>query len=270
MNVRDNLLDTTRMTIRTRNPDGETGPGSAMLLLGLLYPLLAHIAALSGRPGLIAASIGWLLVLALFPGLQRRSPVAWAMLAAALVGLYAIAGSTAPRLLQFLPPILMIGFMAWVFGHTLWRGRTPLIESIIRALDGPQDSLDEDVLRYARRLTGVWTALLLLLAVINTVLALCAEPGGLLITFGVQPVVTVPLSVWSLFANLLNYLLVAALFVAEFAYRRRRFPQQPYRGLFDFTRRVAGVGVRFRDVSVRSDAAQGAGRVRPVTGESPR
>lgn len=243
------------MTFLTRNPGDAKGPGGAMLLLGLSYPPLAHVAALSGRPGWIAASIGWLLVLALWPGLQRRSPAAWAVLATGLVGLYAIAGSTAPRLLQFLPPVLMIGFMAWVFGATLRRGRMPLIESIIRALDGPEVSLDADVLRYARRLTGVWAALLMILAILNTVLALCAVPGGLLITFGVQPVVTVPIGVWSLFANLLNYLLVAALFVVEFAYRRRRFPQQPYRGLLDFARRVAGVGVSFRHASVRSDAA---------------
>ena len=81
----------------------------------------------------------------------------------------------------------------------------------------------------------MWTALLVVLAVINAALALCADPDGLLLTFGVQPAVTVPLNLWSLFANVLNYLLVAALFVGEFAYRRRRFPQQPYRGLLDFT-----------------------------------
>ncbi|MCJ7451995.1 MAG: hypothetical protein MUO39_05900, partial [Steroidobacteraceae bacterium] len=217
------------------------GPVRAMMLMGVSYPLLAHVAALSGRPGLIAASIGWLLVLTLLPGLQRRSPAAWAALAAACVGLYAIAGSTAPRLLQLLPPVLMIGFMAWDFGHTLRRGRTPLIESIIRALNGPQDDLNEEIISYARRLTGVWTALLVVLAVVNTALALCAEPGGLLLTFGVQPAVTVPLSLWSLFANVLNYLLVAALFIGEFAFRRRRFPQQPYGGLLDFTGRVAGL-----------------------------
>ena len=247
------------MTTLPSNSSRTRGTAGAMMAMGLSYPLLAHVAALSGRPGLIAASIGWLVVLTLLPGLRRRSPAAWVALAAALVGLYAIAGSTAPRLLQFLPPILMIGFMAWVFGATLRRGRTPLIESIIRALNGPQDSLDADVLGYARRLTGVWSALLVMLTIINTALALCAEPGGLLITFGVQPVVTVPLGVWSLFANLLNYLLVAALFVIEFAYRRRRFPQQPYRGLIDFTRRVAGAGVTFRNVGARSDAVPGAG-----------
>ena len=237
-----------------------------MMVMGLSYPLLAHVAALSGRPGLIAASIGWLVVLTLLPGLRRRSPAAWAALAAALVGLYAIAGSTAPLLLQFLPPVVMIGFMAWVFGHTLRPGRTPLIESIIRALPGPEDSIDEDVLRYARRLTGVWTALLVVLATISAVLALCADPDGLLLTFGVQPAVVVPLNLWSLFANLLNYVLVAALFVGEFAYRRRRFPQQPYRGLLDFTRRVASLGATFRNPGTPSPPDSTPDRARPAAG----
>jgi uncharacterized membrane protein len=234
-----------------------------MILMGLSYPLLAHFAALSGRPGLIAASIGWLLVLTLLPGLQRRSPAAWAALAVALTGLYAIAGSPAPRLLQLLPPMLMIGFMAWVFGHTLRPGRTPLIESIIRALQGPQHDLDEDIIRYARRLTGVWTALLAVMAIVNATLALCAEPGGLLLTFGVQPALTVPISLWSLFANVLNYLLIAALFVGEFAFRRRRFPDQPYRGLLDFTGRVAGLGASFRNPNFGSTPPSGDGPASP-------
>ena len=223
-----------------------------MILLGCSYPPLAHLAALSGRPGLIAASIGWLLLLVLLPELRRRSLAAWIVLAAGLAGLYAITGSSAPLRMQFLPPILMFGFMAWVFGHTLRRGRTPLIESIIRALNGPADSLDENVLSYARRLTAVWTALFVLLGVINTVLALCAEPDGLLLTFGLQPPVTVPLSLWSLFANVLNYLLVAVLFVAEFLYRQHRFPQQPYRGLLDFTRSVVSLGAMHAHASAAS------------------
>jgi len=258
------------MTTLPSNSSRTPGTAGAMMVMGLSYPLLAHVAALSGRPGLIAVSIGWLVVLTLLPGLRRLRPAAWAALAAASVGLYAIAGSAAAPRLLFLPPVLIIGFMAWVFGHTLRHGGTPLIESIIRALNGPQDSLNEDIIRYARRLTGVWTALLMVLAVINAALALCAEPGGLLLTFGLQPAVTVPLSLWSLFANVLNYLLVAALFVAEFLYRQRRFPQQPYRGLLDFTRRVASLGAMYGHASAASQPDSTPGRDRQAAdGRSP-
>ena len=44
--------------------------------------------------------------------------------------------------------------------------------------------------------------------------------------------------VWSLFTNLIDYLVVAALFLIEYAYRRQRFPRQPYRNMFDFIRRM--------------------------------
>ena len=250
------------MTSHIVNFGHDRAPAWPVILLGCSYPPLAHLAALSGRPGLIAASIGWLLMLVLLPALRRRSLMAWVALAAGLLGLYAITGSSAPLRMQFLPPILMFGFMAWVFGHTLQRDRTPLIESIIRALNGPEDSLDENVLSYARRLTAVWTALFVLLGVINTVLALCAEPDGLLHTFGLKPVVTVPLSLWSLFANVLNYLLVAALFVVEFLYRQRRFPQQPYRGLLDFTRRVASLGAMYGHASATAQPDPTPDRVR--------
>lgn len=248
------------MTSHSSKSGDEREPAGPLLLLGCSYPPLAHLAALSGRPGLIAASIGWLLLLVLLPELRRRSLAAWVLLAAGLAGLYAITGSAAPLRMQFLPPILMFGFMAWVFGHTLRPGRMPLIESIIRALNGPGDDLDADVLGYARRLTAVWTALFVCLGVINTVLALCAEPDGLLLTFGLQPVVTVPLSLWSLFANVLNYLLVGALFVVEFMYRQRRFPQQPYRGLLDFTRRVASLGAMYGHAGAEPQADSTTGR----------
>ena len=85
---------------------------------------------------------------------------------------------------------------------------------------------------------------------------------------------TVPLSLWSLFANVLNYLLVAALFVVEFLYRQRRFPQQPYRGLLDFTRRVASLGAMYGHagaaVASGLDARPGPpGRRRAITMRRP-
>ena len=39
-------------------------------------------------------------------------------------------------------------------------------------------------------------------------------------------------------ANLIEYLIVAAFFAIEYAYRRQRFPRQPYRNMFDFVRRL--------------------------------
>jgi len=230
-----------------------------MILMGASYPLLAHFAVLSGRPALIAASIGLLAVIALFPGLRSGRPLAWVLLIAAGFGLYEVARSGQTLLLLFLPPILINAFMAWVFGNTLQEGRTPLIERAIILLHGPAENLTSDVAAYARRLTLTWTVLFVSLATINLVLAALARPGGVLLSAGLDPPVTVPLGTWSLFANVLNYVIVAAFFVVEYRVRVRRFPERAYGGFFSFIRRLAGVSAMFRPTSAGLASRPGAG-----------
>jgi uncharacterized membrane protein len=43
---------------------------------------------------------------------------------------------------------------------------------------------------------------------------------------------------WSLFTNLINYLLVGALFLGEFVYRRLRFPHQQHHSPLRLLRNV--------------------------------
>lgn len=221
-------------------------PAGTMLLLGLCYPVLAHVAAISGHPVLIAASLGVLGVLVLLPALFKRRPAAWLALLAVALALGAAVDSGRALALLFLPPVLLNGFMAWLFGHTLRRGRMPLIERAARLMRGPDAPPDEAVVAYARSVTRAWTALFVVLALVNLLLALLARPGGLMLAAGLDTGVSVPIAAWSLFANVLNYVIVAALFVGEYAVRRRRFPQQSFRGLVDFTRRVVAMGHLFR------------------------
>lgn len=218
------------------------------MLLGLSYPVLAHIAVLSGQRALIAGSVGLLFLLILSQPLRRGRRWAWAVFIASLAGLYALSVSNAAALPLFVPPVAIHAFMAWVFGHTLLDDRVPLIERIIRALHEPGEDLDPAIMRYARRLTAIWTALFVALATVNLALALCASPDGLLLAAGIQPPVSVPLATWSLFANVMDYVFVGTLFVGEYAWRQRVFPQQRYRNIFDFTKRVAGLGTLFRPV----------------------
>jgi 3-hydroxymyristoyl/3-hydroxydecanoyl-(acyl carrier protein) dehydratase len=97
------------------------------------------------------------------------------------------------------------------------------------------------VIRYAGQLTRVWTGLFVGLGAVNLGLALCATPGGLLEAAGAHSPVTVSRAAWSLFANVFNYIIVAAFFLLEFSYRMRRFPNRPYRNLAEFMRRAAAV-----------------------------
>jgi uncharacterized membrane protein len=212
----------------------------------LSYPILAHTAVLTGRPALIASSVAVLVTLILLQPLSRRRPWAWLLYVASLAGLYRLAGSSAATLPLFVPPVALNAFMGWVFGHTLAAGHVPLIEQIARTMGDPGEPLPSDMASYTRQVTVAWTTLFVVLTIVNLALALCAVPGGLLRTAGVEPACAVPLEVWSLFANVLNYLFVGALFAVEYAWRHRRFPQRGYRNFFDFTRRVLRLGALFR------------------------
>jgi uncharacterized membrane protein len=240
------------MSLRCRNTCSQTAAALAVAALGASYPVMAHLSALTGRKDLVACSIGLLAVLVLLPGLRRGRWPAWAALALATLVLPAAVRSGHGMALLFLPPVLINGFVAWLFGHTLLEGRTPLIERVVHAMHGPGDTtVTADMLSYARQVTLFWTVLMSALTVINLLLAAFASPGGLLRIAGFDPAVAVPLEIWSLFANVLNYLVVGAAFAVEYAVRTRRFPRQPYTGFIDFTRKLMAHEELFRAASRR-------------------
>jgi uncharacterized membrane protein len=208
-------------------------------VLSFAYPVLAHFAVARNSAGLTLAALALLAAIALLPGLVRGAAAAW--LAVPLVGAayWWLSNLAMPVLPLYVPPILVPAFLAYVFGNTLMPGRTPLISQLIRLLQAPGDDEPESaVWPYARRLTAVWTAMFVALATFNLVLAALVEPDGLLRAGGITPPLAVSHEVWSLFTNLIEYLVVAALFLIEYAYRRQRFPRQPYRNMFDFIRRM--------------------------------
>lgn len=235
------------MSLHCRNSRCQTAAALAVAALGASYPVMAHLAALTGRQDLVACSIGLLAILVLLPGLRRGRWPAWAALALAALALHAAVRAGHGTALLFLPPVLINGFVAWLFGHTLVAGRTPLIERVVHAMHGAGSApVTADMLVYARHVTLYWTILLSALTATNFLLAAFASPRGLLRIAGVEPAFAVPLEAWSLFANVLNYVIVATAFAVEYAVRRRRFPQQPYTGFIDFTRKLMAHEALFR------------------------
>lgn len=212
--------------------------------LALGYPLLAHAASHFHSAPLALAAGAVLVLLVALPGIARGRIGAWIVLVAGSAALGALAALGNAQLPLFLPPVAINAFLAWLFGHTLRAGRMPLIERLVRLLHPPAEPLDARVPAYTRRLTALWAGLFATMALLAAVLAALAVPGGLLDAAGITPPLPVTLSSWSLWSNLLGYLVVALLFVAEYAWRRRVFPQQPYRGFADFTRQVAAAGPR--------------------------
>lgn len=211
-------------------------------LLALAYPLLAHAAALSGRGGWVLAAGLVLVLLALAEPLRRLRIWAWALLAGALAGLWWLHGRDLGLLPLYAPPVLLNAFLAWLFGHTLLRGRQPLVERLVIVVDGREPPLPGDVRAYARTLTLAWALLFVAMGSTSLVLAMLVAPEGLLAVAGIAPPLAIERATWSLFANLLNYVFVGAFFLAEFHWRRRRFPEQPHASFLAFMRRLAALG----------------------------
>lgn len=212
-------------------------------LLALAFPLLAHAAAITGSKALAVASVAVLVLAVAWP--SRRRSFAFPLILAAAGGVFAAAWRAGQvHALTMLPPILITFAVGWQFARSLQADRTPLVQRIAAALH-PESLALPGVPEYARRVTLLWAVLLGTLCAIDLVLALLAVPGGLLQAVGIEPFAPVPIRYWSLFANVLSYLAIAAFFAAEFAWRRHRFPQQPYRGFGDFMVRVARLGPAF-------------------------
>ena len=177
-----------------------------LLIAGLVvYPLAVHVCVVLGLDQ--AAVIGLIAVSAAnfaFALRAGRAAARWLLLyvVLALAGVASFYAGTAYAL--FLPPVAInLGLMLF-FGAGLRAGARPLIERLMRVEYGAD--LPAPLQRYARQLTVLWTAFFAAMAATLVMLAAYA-----------------PLTVWSLFANVINYVLVILLFIAQYAYRYWRF-----------------------------------------------
>ena len=170
------------------------------------YPALNHAAAVLDEPRWAALGIalvawafatGWLSALvATFVAASTLALVVW--LAAQL-----------PGMLLYVPPVAINLALFAFFARTLRQGCEPLVSRFARIERGGQ--LAPDLARYTRNLTWAWAGFFVLMAAISATLA-----------------VTGPLAAWSLFSNILNYLLVVLFFILEYVYRRARYRHHPH------------------------------------------
>lgn len=216
------------------------------VLLAVAYSPLAHWANATHRPELAVIAGGLLVLMVLIEPLVARRAWAWALAVLALLGLSALWHSPYAMLLLAAPPVVFTGWVAWFFGRSLRRGRTPLITRIVEGLYRQAGMpITPEQYRYTRRLTLAWALLLCALTLVNLVLGLCAEPSGVLAQLGYASPLPISDARASLFANLLAYGVVGGFFVGEYLLRGRWFPQRPYRNLPDFLRQMARLGPDF-------------------------
>jgi uncharacterized membrane protein len=104
----------------------------------------------------------------------------------------------------FVPPLAIPALVLSAFASSLLPGQKPMVTRIAESTHG---ALPDYLIRYTRSVTWVWTVFMtgLLLAIVY------------LMVFG-------PLEAWSALANFGGYLMIGALFIGEYIYRRLRFP----------------------------------------------
>ena len=186
-----------------------------LYLLGILgYPLICHLAATSGHPGLALVWLGLLPMAAATAAgaLGWRSAVA----GLACLALAGFSGAALEDAVLRIPPIAIPLGLALVFGQTLLPGRTPLVNRIGEQFRGP---LPTRVAGYGRGLTRFWTWIFVALALEALLLAVFANAFW-----------------WSAFTNFINYAIIAAVFVGEYAVRRRVLTEEEHSGFFDYVR----------------------------------
>jgi uncharacterized membrane protein len=189
---------------------------AAIIVFVVAYAGLSHYANSVAKTHILGIGLAAGPVLAVGLLLLWRSSPLWVALLAAVV---------AALLLRHFWPVLEENFswvyllqeggfyslMAASFGYSLLGNRVPLCTRLADKVHGP---LTPQEVLYTRRVTAAWTLFFVLMT---------AATFGL---FGFAPLRT-----WSLFANFCAVPLMALMFVAEYAVRRRVLPQVQRRGI---------------------------------------
>jgi uncharacterized membrane protein len=180
------------------------------------FPVTSHLAVVTGDARWAALGLSLLAWSALA---TRMRPAHGALLALLFSGLALTLSSLWPAAVLFAPPLAIYLALAATFAATLRRGDEPLVGRFARIERGAV--LPPDLDRYTRVLTWLWVLFFVAMATVSFALALAG-----------------PRELWSLFTNLVSYVLLALFFACEYLYRRIRFRHLRHAGLVEFLRRL--------------------------------
>ena len=165
----------------------------------LIYPFIAHIGILMGEviwPASYLIVVVYLNSLKLFSQ-HRIIGISFTVFMCVLF--YALFYFEVHTSLIYLPPILIPGWLAYVFISSM-SNEYALISKIAERIEGK--TLDQQHLLYTRRLTALWGVVFVLMICEAIVLAIWA-----------------PYEVWSWWVHIGNYFIVAILFLGEMMLR---------------------------------------------------
>ncbi|MGH8190049.1 MAG: xanthomonadin biosynthesis protein [Rhodanobacteraceae bacterium] len=218
-------------------PDAATRVPWLTLIL-IVCALLALAGGLLHRHYLSVAAALLLLLAWLPPVWRRRSASAllmWLGLAALLL-VPALLGH--PELALMALPVVFLAAASWLFARTLRSGKEPLVARFVRMIEGEERLALPGVCTYTRGVTLYWAALLAALALLSLALALCAQPGGWLATFGVPAPFAMRGSLLAWYPEVGCWILLAAGFVGEYLFRRWHLRAIPHSGMRHFVTQI--------------------------------
>ncbi len=190
----------------------------AVLLAIAAWTIGAHLVFANGAPSRAATLYAWAPIAVTVVLLVRHTRwrilwIAVTVLASLTLVLVVPTNRTDASFVYQLQYLAMQGALAFIFGRTLAGGREPLVTRFARIVRG---ELPPPIEHYTRSVTLAWTAFFILMALVAIVLYTAASREA-----------------WSVFVNLLTLPCVLAMFAAEYAVRRLRFPEMEHSSILD-------------------------------------
>ena len=196
-----------------------------MFWLGLGYPLFAHLAVLTHDRRLEWLALVWLFGVAMGGALVRRRPWAWGLLLVVGGFLWWLVMNHRGLYALYIPAAVIPAALFVLFALSLRTGEIPLVTRIATLMhDGP---FPADLVVYTRHVTQLWCCVCFAMFLSAVMLAIFASP-----------------ELWSLMTNVIHYVVLGAVFVFEYGYRRWRYGHHEHSGLFQYLRRLARTRIK--------------------------
>ncbi len=197
--------------------------------VGVGYQYLVHSAVQGGQIESIRIALAFLplLALAVWVVTRARNKLLWSfILLAAGLAIYVLEQQAqwGPAAAYGIPHAVIYVSLSWLFGRTLRHAQEPLVTRLARRVHG---TLPPELAAYTRGVTYAWCVFFAAQLVISALLFMFA-----------------PLNLWSLYINVLNFPLLACMFIGEYIYRAVRHREFPHASLFDGIRAFSNDAAR--------------------------
>lgn len=193
-------------------------------VLLLLYPLNVYLGILLDIPVMQVIAIITLSAGLLYQELMNGNYRLWLIFILVVFTSFGVAYFELVIYFLYLPPVLIPLLVFSMFFRSLLPGNTPLITAIAAQARG---ELTEELSRYTRHITIIWAIILGLLTI-----------EAILFPWLVSDYI------WSLFTNIINYVVIALMFVGEYIVRRVRFRDYDHPGFIQYLQLVFRTNIR--------------------------